>query len=153
MDETQRLRRLEAREAIKELRARYCYSIDEQDWDAFYDLFVADPTLDFGGMGVYEGSEGLARFAHQFVEGQLERSAHMLSNPILDVDVDGNRATGRWYVESPITFSDGSGAWRQGWYEDEYRYIDGEWKIATIEMRFVYTADYDEGGWSDLRLR
>jgi hypothetical protein len=102
-------------------------------------------------MGVYEGQEGLERFAAEFVEAQLESSAHMLSNPILEID--GNEATGRWYVESPLTFADGSGAWRQGWYRDEYRRLDGEWRIETIEMRFVYTADYDdETGWSDLRL-
>jgi len=151
MDVSRRLYRLEVREELKELRARYCYCVDEQNWEVFPDLFIENPTLDFGGMGVYEGQEGLDRFAHQFVDGQLSGSAHMLSNPILDIDEDA--ASGRWYVESPITFSDGSGAWRQGWYEDEYRRTDGEWKIASIEMRFVYVADYDEeDGWSDLQL-
>lgn len=151
MTDTDRLQRLETREQLKELRAKYCYHVDEQNWEPFYELFVPDPTLDFGGMGVYEGQEGLERFAAEFVEAQLESSAHMLSNPILEID--GNEATGRWYVESPLTFADGSGAWRQGWYRDEYRRLDGEWRIETIEMRFVYTADYDdETGWSDLRL-
>lgn len=150
MADTERLRRLETREQLKELRAKYCYYVDERNWGPFYDLFVEDPTLDFGGMGVYQGRDGLERFAHEFVEGQLEGSAHMLSNPILAVD--GDEATGRWYVQSPLKFTDGSGAWRQGWYRDEYRRVEDEWHIGAIEMRFVYTADYDEGGWSDLRL-
>jgi hypothetical protein len=151
MTDADRLQRLVDREELKELRARYCYCVDEQDWEPFFDLFVPDPTLDFGGMGVYEGRDGLERFAAEFVEAQLEGSAHLLSNPILDIE--GDEATGRWYVESPLTFADGSGAWRQGWYRDEYRRVDGAWKIDSITMRFVYTADYDdETGWSDLRL-
>jgi hypothetical protein len=49
--------------------------------------------------------------------------------------------------------ADGSGAWRQGWYRDEYRRLDGEWRIDTMKMRFAYMADYDdENGWSDLRV-
>jgi len=151
MTDADQLQRLADREDLKELRAKYCYYVDEQDWEPFVDLFVPDPTLDFGGMGVYEGQSGLERFAAEFVEGQLEGSAHMLSNPILEIDDD--EATGRWYVESPLTFADGSGAWRQGWYRDEYQRVDGAWKINSITMRFVYTADYDdETGWSDLRL-
>lgn len=151
MTDADQLQRLADREELKELRAKYCYYVDEQDWEPFVDLFVPDPTLDFGGMGVYEGQDGLERFAAEFVEGQLEGSAHMLSNPILEID--GDEATGRWYVESPLTFADGSGAWRQGWYRDAYRRLDGAWKIDSITLRFVYTADYDdETGWSDLRL-
>lgn len=150
MPDMERLRRLEARERLKELRAKYCYCVDEQDWEPFFDLFVPEPTLDFGGMGVYEGQEGLERFATEFVEAQIERSVHVLSNPILEID--GDEATGRWYVESPLTFVDGNGAWRQGWYRDRYRRVDGTWHIDTVEMRFVYTADYDDkGGWSDFR--
>jgi hypothetical protein len=151
MTDGDRLQRLVDREELKELRAKYCYYVDEQHWEPFFDLFVPDPTLDFGGMGVYEGRDGLERFAAEFVEGRLEGSAHMLSNPILEVD--GDEATGRWYVEAPLTFADGTGAWRQGWYRDEYRRLDGDWLIGSITMRFLYTADYDEEtGWGDLRL-
>lgn len=151
MTDPDRLQRLETREQLKELRAKYCYYVDEQHWAPFFDLFVPDSTLDFGGMGVYEGRDGLERFAAEFVEAQLEGSAHMLSNPILEIE--GDEATGRWYIESPLTFVDGTGGWRQGWYRDEYRRLDGTWKIESITMRFVYTADYDdETGWSDLRL-
>lgn len=147
-----RLERLEAHLAVRDLRAKYCYAVDERDWDGFYDLFTADPVLDFGGMGVYEGREGLERFASEFVEGRLRGSAHLLANPLVDVDVDDQVSTGRWYVNSPITFADGTGAWRLGRYDDEYRRVDGDWRIARMRLRFVYAADYDGAAWSDLRL-
>lgn len=144
-----RVQRLEDREELKELRARYCYCVDTEDWESFFDLFTDDPVLDFGGMGVYEGRDGLEEFTREFVDAQLQGSAHMLTNPILDID--GDRATGKWYVEAPITFADGSGAWRQGYYRDEYRRVDRTWKIAHSTMRFLYTANFDDG-WSDLNL-
>jgi len=149
MSVKKRLERLEAREELKELRAKYCYAVDTRNWDRFGELFTDDPVLDFGGMGTYEGQEGLAAFADEFVEGQLEGSVHMLSNPVLRID--GETATGRWYVQSPLTFADGTGGWRQGTYEDEYRKVGSDWHIDRIHLRFNYTADFEDGQWTDLR--
>ncbi|WP_435361838.1 nuclear transport factor 2 family protein [Haloarchaeobius sp. DFWS5] len=145
-----RVARLEARGALKELKAAYCYSIDARDWDRLRSLFTSDAVLDFGGLGTYEGDDGLDRFVREFVEANLDGSAHMVHNPVLDVD--GDTATGRWYVESPVTYADGSGGWRQGVYDDEYRRVDGEWRFASVQMRFLYTADFGPDGWPDVSL-
>lgn len=144
----ERLRRLEARGAIRELRAKYCYVVDEREWEKLNDLFTDDAVLDFGAMGVYEGRQGLERFATEFVDEQLQASAHLVANPM--IEVDGNEATGRWYVNAPISFASGKGAWRIGRYADEYRRVGREWRIDHMRLRFVYTAEYDDDGWTDL---
>ncbi|WP_435158274.1 nuclear transport factor 2 family protein [Haladaptatus sp. DFWS20] len=150
MSKKVRLDRIVSHLELREIRAKYCYAIDERDWNEFRTLFTDDPVLDFGAMGVYKGRDGLDRFINEFVENQLLGSAHLLANPL--IEIDGDEATGAWYVNSPITFTDGTGAWRLGRYDDEYRRIDGRWRIDHIQLRFIYTADYDGETWSDLCL-
>ncbi|MFC6719813.1 nuclear transport factor 2 family protein [Natrialbaceae archaeon GCM10025810] len=139
--------RLADRLAIQDLRYRYCYLIDDVDLDVLPELFTEDVSLDYGGMGTYEGHEGVAAFA-DFVESELERTTHLVTNSL--IDVDGDRATGRHYVISSITYADGTGGWRIGQYVDEYRCVDGEWLISDGRMRFTHSMDYDpESGWPD----
>lgn len=146
-DLASRVARLEDREAIRRVRYEYCYAVDMQDWDALVDLFTADATLDYGGLGTYDGHEGVREFGSEFVEANLEATAHAVHLPILDVD--GGEATGQWYVTSPVTYADGSGGFRWGRYDERYRREDGDWKIADLRLRFVYALDYGEDGWSD----
>jgi ketosteroid isomerase-like protein len=144
-----RLRRLEDRLSIRELRYRYCYAIDERDWDALVGLFTEDATLDYGGLGTYEGREGVRAFATDFVAETLTATAHAVHNPLVELDGDG--AEGTWYVTSPITYDDGTGGFRWGRYDEAYRRVDGEWLIDDLRMRFVYSLDYDEG-WPDFEV-
>lgn len=138
-----RIARLEDREAIRELRARYCYRIDARAYDDFADLFTDDAQLDFGPVGTFEGRDEVREFAADVVGAEHPFLAHMVHNPI--IHVDGDEATGRWYFEVPCTFSDGNAGWIQGTYHDEYRREDGEWLIAAIAADFNYFADYEEG--------
>jgi hypothetical protein len=56
------------------------------------------------------------------------------------------------YVTSPITYADGSGGFRWGRYGEGYRRVDGEWRIDDLRLRFVYSTDYGDEGWSDWKL-
>lgn len=144
-----RLRRLEHREAIKELRARYCYRIDARDWEGFAALFTEDAHLDFGPVGTFDGRDAVREFAEHVVGAQHPFLAHMVHNPVLDVEASDDHGTGRWYFEVPCTFSDGGAGWIQGTYHDTYRLVDGEWRFASVRADFNYFADYDEG-WADV---
>ncbi len=141
-----RLTRLEHREAIKELRAEYCYRIDNREWDRFVALFADDAHLDFGPVGTFDGTEAISDFAEDIVGAEHPFLAHMVHNPV--IALDGEEATGRWYFEVPCTFVDGAAGWIQGTYDDEYTYEDDEWKFASIVADFNYFATYDEG-WAE----
>ncbi len=58
-----------------------------------------------------------------------ETTAHVVSNPL--IDVEGDEATGRWYLMLAYRTPDGEVGWKQTTYEDEYRKADGEWKIVS----------------------
>jgi ketosteroid isomerase-like protein len=142
-----RLARIEDRIAIAELRHEYCYRADDRDWDGFAALFTEDAHLDFGPVGTFDGRASVRRFAEEIVGSEHPFLVHMLHNPV--IDVDGDTATGQWYVEVPCTFADGSAGWIQGRYDDTYRRVDGEWRFAEVLTEFNYLADYHEG-WADI---
>lgn len=142
-----RVELLADREAIKELRAAYCYRIDDRDWDGFTELFTPDAHLDFGPIGVYDGTAEIRDFAEHVVGARQPFLSHMIHNPRLDID--GDTATGRWYFEVPCTFDDGEAGWIQGRYRDEYARREVGWRFAAVTARFNYIARYDEG-WGDI---
>jgi len=147
MSVEERLARLEAKDDIRELRASYCYHVDDRDGEAFASLFVDDAVLDFGSAGVYRGREELREFVESVVPDHYAFIVHMVHNPV--IDVDGDAATGRWYFEAPATTAGGTDVWIQGQYDDEYERVDGEWRFSSVEARFHYVADYDEGWGAD----
>ena len=52
-------------------------------------------------------------------------SRHLFVKPRLDVD--GDRATGRWELLCPCTRPDGTSLWMAGYEDDVYRRVDGVW--------------------------
>jgi len=85
------------------------------------------------------------------VASSLSYSAHMVSNPI--IEVDGEKATGDWYVLVPCTGrAQNVAAWIQGRYEEEYVKENGEWKWKSITARFDHITPFDEG-WSERNSR
>lgn len=147
MNVDERLTRLEHREAIKELRATYCYRIDARDWDGYADLFTEDAHLSFGPVGEFDGREEVREFAEHVVGAEHPFLSHMIHNPV--IDVDGDAATGRWYFEVPCTFSDGTAGWIQGQYRDEYAYDGTDWRFSSVVADFNYFAEYEDG-WADI---
>jgi hypothetical protein len=78
------------------------------------------------------------------VPGAVSFCMHMVHNPI--IEVNGDRATGRWYYEAPTTDAATNRAqWMAGRYEEEYVREDGRWKFASIRTQWQYISPYDEG--------
>jgi len=142
-----RITRLENREAINLLRAEYCYRIDSRDWDGYAALFTADAFLDFGPVGTFTGRSEIRDFAENIVGAEHPFLAHMIHNPI--IEVDGDTATGQWYFEVPCTFSNGSAGWIQGTYSNVYNQTPDGWRFKEVIADFNYFAKYDEG-WADI---
>jgi len=145
MDTSSRIQALEDREEIERLRHQYCYRMDAGDIEELADLFTEDGEVDFGPMGTAQGRDEIAAFLGGMTD-QFEFLAHMVHNPI--VDVEGDTATGRWYVEVPAVTIDGVAQWIQGSYDESYRRTDFGWKIDRTELSISYVADYEDG-WAD----
>lgn len=146
-----RVQVLEDIEAIKQLKARYCYLCDAglddpRNRDELVAHFTATATVDFG-MGPaskFAGTEGLTVFFGQVVPQGVSFCMHMVHNPI--IEVSGDRATGTWYYEAPTTdASTGTAQWMAGTYEEEYVRDGGQWKFASIKTKWKYISPYDQG--------
>lgn len=98
--------------------------------------FTADIVADFTGFPLFDGLEAVTAFYAESVPAILSYSQHQVCNDV--IEVDGNRASGRWYVnclanfrtESPFG-QEGSGL-IAGRYEEEYERTPDGWKWRKI---------------------
>lgn len=138
-----RLKVLEEIEAVKKLKARYCYLADARDWDGFLDLFTEDFVADFGPLGKYDGKKAFGKFMKETVAEQFSYFSHMVHNPIIEV-IEPEKATGTWYFHVPSTLG-GEATWLQGRYDEEYVKQAGKWKINKCTATFEFITPYDKG--------
>ncbi|MEO8315609.1 MAG: nuclear transport factor 2 family protein [Pseudomonadota bacterium] len=123
---------------IHELTARYAWSLDTGDEDAFADCFCRDGELVwdvFETEGRWRGQQALRRFIGYF--RQRPESAgrqHHVSNLIVTPVAAGARA--RSYVAVAMRRGDGPHLLNvMGYYEDELQHEDGVWRFSRRYIR------------------
>ena len=141
-----RIKRLEDIEEIKNLQARYAYLIDTRQFERVADLFTDDLVADYGGMAKHTSKAEL-------VEGMTRDAAgysmwrHQMLMPL--IELDGDKATGTWYLLCPFTAIRPEGdvpGWIQGKYERiDYVRVDGIWKIRHLTFTLNFFSPYDDG--------
>lgn len=133
-----RLDRLEAAEAIRNLKARYFRLIDTKQWDALRGLFTGGmQVVTPGGRVWMEGGDAYAASLRFGLESAV--SCHQGLTGEIEV-VDAASARGIWAMQDVITWADRHP--REGWkailgrghYHETYRREDGEWRIATLTL-------------------
>ena len=139
-----RIQRLEDIEAIKNLKSRYAgYCDDDYSPDDLVTLFTEDAIWDGGQMGRCEGREAIRTF-FSAASGAVPFAIHHVTNPL--IEVDGDRATGRWYLWQPCVFSKGDQAlWMAGPYHDRYRRVDGNWLFEEVRVELRMLSPYEAG--------
>jgi hypothetical protein len=132
-------------EAIRSLKARYCHLVDGRRWDELAELWTDDAVCDYGFFGRYEGPEEIVRrFFGELVDSVSSFMVHMVHNPL--IELDGDRATGRWYLTAQTTIQPANQAvWVMGFYDDEFRRVDGTWKIRSLAFEFQYYTPFEDG--------
>lgn len=132
-------------EAIKRLKARYCYLVDGGRWDELGEMFTADAVCDYGFFGIYRGRDQIVNtFFRGLVSAASSFNAHMVHNPI--VDVHGDTASGTWYLTAHTTIQPANQAvWVMGIYSDEFRRVAAEWKLSSLRFEFKYYTRYEDG--------
>lgn len=80
------LERLVAIKEIEDLITRYCFTFDEQDWDAFSDLWTEDAAFVVGDMA-FEGRDTMLAFLIGCLpEGYI--SKHLCGRSLIEFDSD-----------------------------------------------------------------
>ena len=134
----ERLERLEDIEAIRRLKAAYCAACDDDhNGEAVAALFVEDGTWQqagkIGSAGTEPklGKESIAEFMFSLrTAGFIRHSAHMVTNPV--IDVSGDEARGSWRFIMVYSHIDGSFVRIIGHYEDEYVRREGKWYFRSL---------------------
>ena len=113
---------------------RYGFAVDLGDADTTAALYTDDTVIDLGPTSQFHGTEGARQLVlddrHQAIVG---RCAHTMGPFVIDVDVDGDRATATGYVRVYISDPDMTNPrlWRIGYTKLELERSATTWRIAT----------------------
>ena len=121
------------RDAICEVKARYCRLLDTKQWDDWADLFTEDFMLDTseaGGPPPITGRDAAIVMVRQSIE--TVRTAHQVHTP--EITISGNSATAIWAMQDRLQFESGHGMTGFGHYTETYVKRDGTWLIASSKL-------------------
>ncbi|MCY1395430.1 Bile acid 7-alpha dehydratase [compost metagenome] len=136
MNLEQRIARLEALEAIRQLKHRYLNACDLKDVAVIADCFAEGEVLiDYGPLGTFVDR---ARFVALYQELACHARVidlHHGANPEIEL-LGEDDAQGRWALWY-FNLDGETGATRQlgGFYQDRYRRVAGSWKIVATTFR------------------
>jgi hypothetical protein len=138
-DLSRRLRELEDREAIRALKARYFFACDGKDPAGLRACFADGPVaIDYGAVGKFANADALAAAFAAIACHEHMVELHHGSNPHIEV-LDQAHARGRWTLHYQLIDTRARQLTQlAGFYEDEYRKQDGQWKISAT--RFTVTS-------------
>lgn len=126
-------------EAIRNLKHRYFRLLDTKQFDALGELLLPDCTIKYHN-GRY-GSDGRAAtiaFLNEAMSSDKILTLHQGHHPEITL-LSETEATGIWYLHDiVINLYDNTKLEGNGFYEDRYRKVDGEWKIAHTGYRRTF---------------
>jgi len=150
-----RLSRVEAVQEIQVLKARYAELVDARYSragpkppdevarvaDEIVALFTEDALWDGGErLGLCRGREEIRK---RFLDPTLRFTLHYFVKP--RIEVEGDRARGRWDILAPITFADGRPGWMAGTEDDEYTRVDQHWLHSRMKLTVHFMVPHAHG--------
>lgn len=143
------LYRLQSIESIRQLKARYLNACDRQDPEAVRDCFAeGEVVIDMDYFGHCANRDEFVdgifvpRGCHEYV-----LDMHHCANPEIEI-LDEDSARGLWSLNyRNINTRDRTVTLMSALYHDEYRRIDGQWKVSRsrTEYRTVLHMTYETG--------
>ncbi len=115
---------------IEQVAVRYCWALDERDWDTLHDVFVPGATADLATAHTLHGVDEITQRIRAALD-PLDESHHMVSTH--QVRVDGDTATHRCYLHAQHVRHavDGDPNYViAGRYEDDLVRTSDGWRIA-----------------------
>lgn len=149
----ERIQRIEDREAIADLQARYI-NYNDGGWAgpthrrpaAVAALFVKD--------GVWQGPMGSVRVQGPDAIEELFRQfqvipfiVHNVMNPL--IEIDGDTATGEWHAIIATKTAEGQAFWTFGRYLNTYERTSEGWKYTLMSFEAAAITTYEKGWGSE----
>lgn len=139
------LEELSIREAIKDVKARYCYHIDFKHWDEYAGLFTEDALLDVdqsvstrgrapNPQAQIKGRAAIRTFMPQMLDNA--DTVHQVHSPIIEV-LSPTSAKAIWAMEDIVKMP-GFHLEARGHYHETYALVGGKWYIASLHLTRTY---------------
>ena len=133
---------LEEKQAITELTARYNFTIDHHEAEAWADTFVDDGELSVDGKTQCKGRQGRIDFVNK-AKSSGYKSRHWVCNML--IEGDGDTARLRMYVMA-IAIINGIDPYVMGEYDDALIKVNGQWKFKVRNVSFCAGKSFTDGG-------
>ena len=133
---------LEDEMALRNLMSRYIDVVARRDGDAWAATWCEDGSWVFPGSEV-SGRDDILGLWRQMMEG-FEFALMMPSSCLFDID--GDSASGHWYLQEHTRDREGNRAMLLSRYQDTYRRETGEWRYLRREYQIIYHGDPDLSG-------
>jgi hypothetical protein len=140
-----RIQTLEDVEEIKKLQSHYVNCLVTTRWDDLIDCFTDDAVTDTHS-GIAKGKAQISKvFKGPIAVNHIGQEGDFVVHPI--ITVEGDKAKGSWLLymqfaqprklksKMAICSTDDAPDWEQGFYETEYKKVDGKWKISYLKWR------------------
>jgi hypothetical protein len=126
-------------EKIKRMKYKYFRALDTNQWDLIAECFTEDCHSQYdSGNYTFDGRDNIIKFLEEGLGGDNILSLHQAHHPEIDI-VDENHATGIWYLQDIVLRLKEKFSLRgAGFYRDEYRREEGQWKHSVIGYDRTY---------------
>ncbi len=121
--------------AIRQLVARFDDAVNRRDAEEFSSLWATDGVWEIGEPRPLrvEGASTIIETWKMMLSGTQWLFRGSFEGVL---NIDGDRAAGRWPCVEQGVFADGASYDNRAYYDDEYVFVDGEWKF--LSRRYVY---------------
>ena len=131
------------KQAIADLVHRYADAVCRRDEDQWVACWSEDAVWSLGGGREAEGRDNILELWRTLMSGFSHALQIVHSGA---VDVDGDAAAGRWYIQESLRAVDGSTFLSVAWYDDGYVRTDGTWQFSRRALQGLYRGPADLSG-------
>ena len=150
-----RIQSLNDEDQVRNLQAAYNYYVDRKMWDDVADLFSAGSELEMGGVGVYDGTQGVRRALERMGPAGLTRGQlndHLLFDDVALILPGGAEARLRGFELGLVgEVRTGEEHWEVNVFDNRFVKEGGIWKVREMRLFPLLRSDY-HAGWGKSHL-
>ena len=126
-------------EEIKRLKYAYFRCIDQKLWDELASLFTSDVEVRYGGGAhTHRGRDAVIEWLRSSMHADTFHTSHRGHHPEIEL-LGADRAHGVWAFDDVVIDTGFDITIRgAGFYEDDYRKVDGRWRFALTGYERTY---------------
>jgi hypothetical protein len=130
-------------EALKQLKARYCRTMDTKDWAGMRKVFTDNVIVDSSDSGgnVMTGADEFLAFLQGAIGDAV--TVHHCHTPEIEL-TSPTTASGVWAMEDMLRWPNGTELHGYGHYHEVYEKREGVWRIASTRLTRL-RMDFTEG--------